>query len=85
MSSTLSSDLDTIATQLVALYRQAVRSSAADAATAAEAARCLSRALEAIARQRRSLHPENVYETAMAEIGDARQAIARLEGKPLTP
>ena len=72
------SDLDAIATELVTLYRHAVRSAAADDATSAAVS--LGRALDAIQRVKRSLHPEMAYETAMSDIADARQAMARLGG-----
>lgn len=69
-------ELDPIATELVVLYRRAVRVAPAEAAAAA--ALILGRALEAIQRAKRSLHRENAYEIAMANIADARRAMERL-------
>ena len=69
-------DLDAVAIELVALYRQAVRHAPGEAAGAAGLS--LSRALEAIQRAKRSTHPENAYEIAHADIADARLALVQL-------
>lgn len=74
------SDLDVIARELVHLYRQVVKSAPADAAGAA--ALSVGRALEAIQRAKRSIHPENAYQLAIADITDARAAMVRLQALP---
>ena len=70
------SDLDALGAELVTRYRQAV--SRASGEDAASAALLVSRALEAIQRAKLSLHAENAYETAIADITDARNAVTRL-------
>jgi hypothetical protein len=74
------SELDVIAKELVDLYRQVVRSAPADAAGAAAVS--VGRALEAIQRAKRSIHPENAYQLAIADITDARAAVVRLKALP---
>ena len=75
MPSLPSSDLDAIATELVALYRQAARNAPADAARSA--ALSLGRALAAIQRVKRSSHPDSAYAIAMTDVAEARSALAR--------
>lgn len=70
-------DLDAVADELVGLYRRAVRQASADAAT--DAALSLGRALDAISRVKRSLHPDLSYDLAQVDIADARRALARIE------
>jgi hypothetical protein len=69
-------DLDASVRELVVLYRQAVRGGSAEAA--GSAALSLGRALDAIQRARRSVHPEAASDLAAADIADAREAMARL-------
>jgi hypothetical protein len=69
-------DLDASVRELVVLYRQAVRTGSGDAA--GSAALSLGRALDAVQRARRSVHPEAACELAAADIADARTAMSRL-------
>ena len=73
-------DLDAIATELVALYRQAVGHASAE--DAKDAALSLGRALDAISRVKRSLHPEESCLLAEVDIADARTALARIGASP---
>jgi len=77
MSEPSTSELDAIANELVTVYREAIRSGAPGEA-ANMAALSLGRALEAIGRAKRSLHPETAYEVAVADIADAREAVSRI-------
>ena len=70
-------DLDLAAADLVRTYREAVRSGAAGE-SAYSAALSLGRALEAIGRARRSLHPETACDVAAADVAEARLAMSRL-------
>ena len=77
MSEPLAVELESAAAELVASYREAVRSGAPNDA-AHSAALCLGRALEAIGRAKRSLHPETAWEVAVADVDDARKAMKRI-------
>jgi hypothetical protein len=77
VSEPLAAELESAAAELVASYREAVRSGAPDKAANA-AALCLGRALEAIGRAKRSLHPETAWEVAVADVAVARRAMERL-------
>lgn len=77
VSEPLAVELESAAAELVASYREAVGAGAPNDVAYA-AALCLGRALEAISRAKRSLHPETAWEIAVADVAVARKAMQRL-------
>lgn len=77
VSEPLAVELESAAAELVASYREAVRLGAPND-VAGSAALSLGRALEAIGRAKRSLHPETAWEVAVTDVAEARKAMQRL-------